>query len=148
MIDCATSVNQRGKIERYGREEQSDTERLCRGHQGRGADGYRRHFKDMVLGKAALCPLGGAGEDLGGYKGARLGHGRRTPVHGVPERPVGRGDLRGGSGYRGEKKPMPLGHVFMAIDIEPLIGLDKFKANAGELLRGLRASTKDPNGPW
>ena len=42
---------------------------------------------------------------------------------------------------------MPLGHVFMAIDIEPLIGLDKFKANAGELLRGLRASTKDPNGP-
>ena len=90
-------------------------------------------------------PFGGAGEDLGGYKG--YGWARRcgTPVHGLPERPVGR-VICGVDRATGEKKPMPLGHVFMAIDIEPLIGLDKFKANAA-LLRGLRASTKDPNGP-
>ena len=103
-------------------------------------------LKDMVLGKAALCPLGGAGEDLGGYKG----YGWATAVEllctAFQSGPWGE-EICGVDRATGEKKPMPLGHVFMAIDIEPLIGLDKFKANAGELLRGLRASTKDPNGP-
>ena len=103
-------------------------------------------LKDMVLGKAALCPLGGAGEDLGGYKG----YGWATAVEllctAFQSGPWGE-EICGVDRATGEKKPMPLGHVFMAIDVEPLIGLDKFKANAGELLRGLRASTKDPNGP-
>ena len=146
VIDCATSVNQRGKIERYGREGKP-TPRGCvvdiKGEERTDTEGI---LKDMVLGKAALCPLGGAGEDLGGYKG----YGWATAVEllctAFQSGPWGE-EICGVDRVTGEKKPMPLGHVFMAIDIEPLIGLDKFKANAGELLRGLRASTKDPNGP-
>ena len=146
VIDCATSVNQRGKIERYGREGKA-TPRGCvvdiKGEERTDTEGI---LKDMVLGKAALCPLGGAGEDLGGYKG----YGWATAVEllctAFQSGPWGE-EICGVDRATGEKKPMPLGHVFMAIDIEPLIGLDKFKANAGELLRGLRASTKDPNGP-
>ena len=146
VIDCATSVNQRGKIERYGREGKA-TPRGCvvdiKGEERTDTEGILR---DMVLGKAALCPLGGAGEDLGGYKG----YGWATAVEllctAFQSGPWGE-EICGVDRATGEKKPMPLGHVFMAIDIEPLIGLDKFKANAGELLRGLRASTKDPNGP-
>ena len=146
VIDCATSVNQRGKIERYGREGKP-TPRGCvvdiKGEERTDTEGI---LKDMVLGKAALCPLGGAGEDLGGYKG----YGWATAVEllctAFQSGPWGE-EICGVDRATGAKKPMPLGHVFMAIDIEPLVGLDKFKANAGELLRGLRASTKDPNGP-
>ena len=146
VIDCATSVNQRGKIERYGREGKP-TPRGCvvdiKGEERTDTDGILR---DMVLGKAALCPLGGAGEALGGYKG----YGWATAVEllctAFQSGPWG-ADICGVDRETGAKKPMPLGHVFVAIDIEPLIGLDQFKANAGALLRGLRASTKDPHGP-
>jgi L-2-hydroxycarboxylate dehydrogenase (NAD+) len=42
---------------------------------------------------------------------------------------------------------MPLGHFFLAIDIEKLCPVDTFKKNAGDLLRALRESKKDPTGP-
>jgi len=146
VIDCATSVNQRGKIERYGREGKATPRGCVVDIEGKERTDTEGILKDMVLGKAALCPLGGAGEDLGGYKG----YGWATAVEllctAFQSGPWGE-EICGVDRATGEKKPMPLGHVFMAIDIEPLIGLDKFKANAGELLRGLRASTKDPNGP-
>ena len=47
----------------------------------------------------------------------------------------------------GEKKPMPLGHYFLAIDIEALCPLKEFRENAGNLLRAIRASQKSPVGP-
>ena len=47
----------------------------------------------------------------------------------------------------GEPKPMPLGHYFLALDIEHLCPLEEFKKNAGNLLRALRASKKSPLGP-
>ena len=50
----ARAKRHRGLRRRYKGEERTDTDGI---------------LKDMVLGKAALCPLGGAGEDLGGYKG-------------------------------------------------------------------------------
>jgi len=43
--------------------------------------------------------------------------------------------------------PMPLGHFFLAIDIEKICPLDTFKENVGNLLRALRESKKAPNGP-
>jgi len=47
----------------------------------------------------------------------------------------------------GAKKPMPLGHFFLAIDIEALCPVDTFSENSGKLLRALRASKKSPRGP-
>lgn len=42
---------------------------------------------------------------------------------------------------------MPLGHFFLAIDIEALCPLDTFKENVGNLLRAIRESRKSPLGP-
>jgi LDH2 family malate/lactate/ureidoglycolate dehydrogenase len=46
----------------------------------------------------------------------------------------------------GKPAPMSLGNYFLAIDIEALCDLEAFKHNAGELLRFIRASQKDPRG--
>lgn len=46
----------------------------------------------------------------------------------------------------GKPAPMSLGNYFLAIDIEALCDLETFKHNAGDLLRFIRGSTKDPRG--
>lgn len=47
----------------------------------------------------------------------------------------------------GKPRPMRLGHYFLAINIEAICDLETFKTNAGNFLRFLRASKKDPQGP-
>ena len=47
----------------------------------------------------------------------------------------------------GKPRPMPLGHYFLAIDIEGFLPVEKFKENAGNLLRAIRASKLSPKGP-
>jgi len=42
---------------------------------------------------------------------------------------------------------MPLGHFFLAIDIEKICPLETFKENVGNLLQALRNSKKSPTGP-
>lgn len=146
VIDCATSVNQRGKIERYAREG-SPTPKGCvidlDGIERTDTDGI---LKDMVLGKCALTPLGGAGDSMGGYKG----YGWATTVEllctAFQSGPFG-DDICGIDRKTGEPKPMPLGHFFLAINIESLCSLQTFEKNTGNLLRALRASHKSPKGP-
>ena len=69
VIDCATSVTQRGKIERYAREGRQTPYGQVIDSKGRVRTDTQQILADLVAGDAALCPLGGAGEDLGGYKG-------------------------------------------------------------------------------
>jgi LDH2 family malate/lactate/ureidoglycolate dehydrogenase len=48
-------------------------------------------------------------------------------------------------GYKdGKKVPYPLGHFFLAINIEAFTPLRSFKRTAGNILRELRASKKMP----
>lgn len=47
----------------------------------------------------------------------------------------------------GKPAPMALGNYFLAIDIEALVDINVFKQNAGNLLRFIRDSQKDPRGP-
>lgn len=47
----------------------------------------------------------------------------------------------------GEKIPMPLGHFFIAIDVERFLPIERFRSNVGTFLRELRNSAKDPKGP-
>lgn len=146
VIDCATSVNQRGKIERYAREGLA-TPRGCvvddAGVERTDTDGILR---DMVLGTCALNPLGGAGDKTGGYKG----YGWATTVEllctAFQSGPFGEA-VCGIDRATGQPTPMPLGHFFLAIDVESLCPLDTFKRNAGSLLRALRGSRKSPRGP-
>ena len=126
MLDCATSISQRGKIEYYARSGKDTPAGMVIGRDG----------------SAALAPLGGIGEDLAGYKG----YGYATVVE------ILSAALQAGSFLKmcvdrdenGNKKPYHLGHFFIVIDPEAFCGLETFKKIAGDILRELRASEKAP----
>jgi len=146
VIDCATSVNQRGKIEKYAREGVETPRGAVIDNEGIERTDTEGILRDMVLGKCALTPLGGAGDKMGGYKG----YGWATTVEllctAFQSGPFG-DDICGIDRSTGAPKPMPLGHFFLAINIESLCSLEVFKKNTGNLLRALRQSMKSPKGP-
>jgi LDH2 family malate/lactate/ureidoglycolate dehydrogenase len=69
VIDCATSINQRGKIEKYAREGVDTPKGVVVDEFGVERTDTEGILKDMVLGKCALNPVGGAGDKTAGYKG-------------------------------------------------------------------------------
>lgn len=144
-IDCATSVNQRGKIERYAREGK-DTPKGCvidnNGIERTDTPGI---LKDMQLGTCALTPVGGAGADLAGYKGYSWALTVELLATAFQSGPFGE-EVCGIDRATGEKKPMPLGHYFLAIDIAKICPLETFKANTSKLLSAVRDSKKSPLG--
>lgn len=146
VIDCATSVNQRGKIEKYAREGVDTPRGAVIDDQGIERTDTEGILKDMVLGKCALTPLGGAGDKMGGYKGYGWAATVEILCTALQSGPWGE-DICGLDRATGKPKPMPLGHFFLAIDIEKLCPVDTFKKNAGEFLKALRDSRKAPTGP-
>lgn len=142
ILDCATSISQRGKIEYYARMGQDTPSGMVIGRDGKTKTDSDQILKDLNTGQAALAPLGGIGEELGGYKG----YGYATVVE-ILSAALQQGNfLRAlsGIGAQGEKTPFHLGHFFIAIDTEAFMGLDSFKKTAGDILRELRGSTKAP----
>lgn len=144
VIDCATSIAQRGKIEVLEREGKRTPEGWAIDADGRPYTDTAALLKDFVARTAALLPLGGAGELLGGHKG--YGYGAMVEVLSAA--------LQGGShtkellGWAGERRvPYKLGHFFLAIDIAHFIELDAFRKTAGDICRALRASKKVPGEP-
>lgn len=141
VLDCATSITQRGKIEVYERLGKSLPEGWVIGADGSPRTDTIQVLKDLVTGGAALAPLGGIGDELGGYKG----YGYATVVEVLSAALQGGAFLKGLLGVKnGEKVPYQLGHFFIAIDIEAFLGLDLFKKTAGDILRALRDSEKAP----
>ncbi len=140
ILDCATSVSQRGKIEVYGRAEQEIPEGWVIGEDGKGRTDTQQILIDLTKGKAALAPLGGLGEENGGYKG----YGYATVVEILSAALQGGAFLKALSGFdtEGNKKPYGLGHFFIAIDISAFTEVENFKKTAGEICRELRASKK------
>ena len=142
-IDCATSVNQRGKIEKYSRDGKATPKGAVIDSEGVERTDTDGILRDMQLGKCALTPVGGAGDAMGGYKG----YGWATTVEllctAFQSGPFGEA-VCGIDRATGAKKPMPLGHFFLAIDIEPLCPVATFEQNATNLLEALRASRKSP----
>ena len=69
VIDCATSLTQRGKIEVYDRTGKSLPEGWVIDQSGKPRTDTHQILKDLVNGTAALTPLGGIGEETAGYKG-------------------------------------------------------------------------------
>ena len=142
VLDCATSITQRGKIEYYARAGKPTPAGQVIGHDGEAMTDSAQILKDLTNGKAALAPLGGIGEELGGYKG----YGYATVVE-ILSAALQQGSylkMLMGIGEHGEKVPYGLGHFFIAIDTEAFMGLDAFKKTAGDILRALRASEKAP----
>ena len=146
IIDCATSVTQRGKIEKYAREGMSTPPGQVVDRDGRVRTDTDQILKDLVTGQCSLAPLGGEGVTMGGYKG----YGYATVVE-LLSSALCEGnfspDLGGVDKNTGKKKSMPLGHWFIAIDVERFLPVDRFKKHVGTFLRQMRDSEKAPNGP-
>ena len=142
LIDCATSVTQRGKIESYSRLGKPLPQGWVVGEDGQAKTDSTQVLKDLVAGTAALAPLGGIGEETAGYKG----YSYATAVEVLSAALQGGSYLKDLLGFDadGNKTPYPLGHFFIAIDIERFAGLDLFKRIAGDIMRQLRASRKMP----
>lgn len=146
VIDCATSVNQRGKIERYAREGVETPRGMVIDNMGVERTDTNGILVDLELGTCALTPLGGAGDTMGGYKGYGWAATVELLCTAIQSGPWGEG-ICGVDRATGSPRSMPLGHFFLAIDIEKLCPLGIFKENASGFLRALRESRKDPTGP-
>ena len=142
VLDCATSVTQRGKIEVYGRAGKEIPPGWVIGEDGKTRTDTEQILVDLTRGKAALAPLGGLGEETGGYKG----YGYAAVVEVLSAALQGGSYLKALNGFdeEGNKIPYPLGHFFIAIDTEEFMGLDEFKRIAGNIMRDLRNSKKAP----
>ena len=139
--DYATSVTQRGKIEQYDREGKTLPPGWVIDREGHTQTDPSRVLKALVDGSAALTPIGGIGEEGGGYKG----YGFATVVEVLSAALQQGAFLQALSGIEdGRKVPYRLGHFFMAIDIRCFVDPDAFRKTTGELLRQLRASRKAP----
>lgn len=143
ILDCATSLTHRGRIEAYARENKEIPVGWVIGPDGRPRTDTCKILKDLTLvtGKAALTPLGGIGEESGGHKG----YGYATVVEILSAALQGGSFLRMLSGLdNGKKVPCHLGHFFIAIDVSSFTDLKVFKKTTGDILRALRASRKAP----
>lgn len=140
--DAATSIIQRGEVELRDRQGRDTPEGTVIGQDGSAMTDSPAILKALVDGTAALAPLGGIGEDLGGYKG----YGFATVVE-VLSSALQQGNylsMLTGIGEDGGKVKFHLGHFFMAVDTEAFMGLEEFKHTAGEIMRELRAATLAP----
>jgi L-2-hydroxycarboxylate dehydrogenase (NAD+) len=141
VIDCATSITQRGKIEVYDRENKQLPPGWVIDEKGNIRTDTHQILADLVKGTAALTPLGGIGEDGGGYKG----YGYATVVEILSAALQQGAFLKMLLGFEnGKKVPYRLGHFFMAINISSFVKPASFKKCAGDILRALRASKKAP----
>lgn len=141
VLDMATSVVTRGKLEEYERRE----EPLLRGWatDSRGLDTLDagQVLRNMSEGLAGgILPLGGSGEELGGHKGYGLallvdilcgvlpGAGHATQVYPKDE--------------DGQPLPANIGHFFGALRVDGFRPAEEFKDSMDQIVRGLRSSAK------
>jgi len=142
LIDCATSVTQRGKIEVLDRQHKDTPNGWVVGTKGKSRSDTHQILEDLVNGTAALLPLGGVGDGAGGHKG----YGYATAVEIFSAAFQDGGFLKDLSGYKdGKKVPYNLGHYFIVINPAFFVGAEAFKKTAGNILRALRASKKAPD---
>lgn len=142
VIDCATSVTQRGKIEVYGRAGKELPHGWVIDENGRDRTDTAAVLEDLTRGKAALTPLGGIGEENGGYKG----YGYAAVVEILSAALQDGAFMKALNGKDADGRPIlyPLGHFFIAIDPAFFMGRETFRRIAGEICRALRTSKKAP----
>jgi len=142
VLDCATSVTQRGKIEVYGREGKALPEGWVIGEDGSYRTDTEQVLVDLTKDKAALTPLGGLGELTGGYKG--YGYSFVVEILSAALSDADNMKALNGKDENGKGIPIKLGHLFMAVDIERFIKLERFKEITGGMCRRMRAARKAP----
>ena len=125
MLDCATSITQNGKIEYYARIGHDTPEGMVIGRDGKPMTDSVQILKDIRSKNAALAPLGGIGETLGGYKG----YGYATVVEilcAALQNGIFLKELEG-KDENGKIRPYHLGHFFIVINPDFFMGIESFK---------------------
>ena len=140
LLDAATSIIQRGKVEVYDRINKPLPENTVIDENGEFITDAGKVLKRMLERKAALLPLGGKGEDTAGYKG----YGYATVVELLSAALQNGVYLRDTLGIVEDgQKRLKVGHFFLAINTESFVGIGSFKKTAGNIMRDLRNSPKD-----
>ena len=143
IIDCATSITQNGKIEYYARIGEDVHPGTIIDIDGNAVEGDAGvALKKIRNGTAALVTLGGIGEALGGYKG--YGYAMVVELLSSVLQDGLYGKDLDGKDENGNKRPYHLGHFFIAIDTNHFLGEDLCRKKAGEIIRSVRASKKQP----
>jgi LDH2 family malate/lactate/ureidoglycolate dehydrogenase len=141
LIDCATTIVQRGKVELYNRINKPLPDGVVITDEGKTETDPAKILENMGKGKAALLPLGGKGESTSGYKG----YGYATLVELLSAALQDGIYLKDTIGIvEDNQKRLKVGHFFLAINIKSFLPLETFKKTAGNIMRGLRGSRKEP----
>ncbi len=140
-FDAATSITQRGKIEVAARLGKALLAGLAMDAEGRPLTDSRRLLFALEKGKAALLPLGGAGEELAGYKG----YGLAVMVEILSAALCGGAFLKDlqGQAPDGSPRPYMLGHFFLALDIAHFIPLEASRRITGDIMRALQQARRE-----
>jgi LDH2 family malate/lactate/ureidoglycolate dehydrogenase len=141
-FDAATSIIQRGKVELASRAVKPVPEGTVI-----DADGSPLTDPDLILdslgkAQAALLPLGGAGEELAGYKG----YGLATVVEILCASLCGGAFMKDLLGFdeAGARRPYMLGHFFLAIDVEHFVPLEESRRITGSIVCALQEARRRP----
>jgi L-2-hydroxycarboxylate dehydrogenase (NAD+) len=143
LFDAATAVVTRGKIEVAARANKPIPAGWVISHDGTPVTDTRTLIEQMNKDQAALMPIGGIGELLGGHKG----YGLATMVeifsaafqNGAYLSQLHDKDAQGNPHF------LRIGHFFMAINVENFLPLAEFKKITGDMMRELRGSQIAPD---
>jgi L-2-hydroxycarboxylate dehydrogenase (NAD+) len=141
-FDAATSIVSRGKIEVAKRAGKAIPAGWVIRQDGTLATDPTNLIQEMNRDEAALLPLGGSGELMGGHKG----YGLATMVE-ILSAAFQDGTFLSGlqdTDHEGNPQFLRIGHFFIAINIEHFLPLENFRKTTGSIVRELRASRKAP----
>jgi L-2-hydroxycarboxylate dehydrogenase (NAD+) len=133
VLDPATSIIQRGKVEVYARTGEQLPSGVVIDSNGDFITDPNLVLVKLLKKEASFLPIGGKA-DTGGYKG----YGYSTVVEILSSALQGGAFLQAITGVN-------VGHFFLAIDVEAFTDLDSFKKTTGDILRALRNSKKMPS---
>ena len=133
LLDAATSITQRGKIEVRARRGEPVHEGLVIDDQGDPMTDAEDILGALVRGEASLLPLGGSGEETGGHKG----YGYSSVVEVLSSALQGGAFLKAVTGVN-------VGHFFITVDISAFTESGEFRRRVGDIMRALRGSRRMP----
>jgi LDH2 family malate/lactate/ureidoglycolate dehydrogenase len=140
VMDMATSTVPRGKLEVYNRQEKALPSGWATDERGLPTDDARRVLDNFAkLAGGGLLPLGGAGEELSGYKGYGMG----LMVELLSAVLPGAAFLTSVYPKDDTGKPLPanLGHFFGAWRIDAFRPAQEFKDDMDRFVQELRGGS-------